>query len=587
MGCELTDVHNVIQYSQKPFFKPYITHCINQRKRHHDSHVMKNLYKLLANALYGKTIQSDRKYNTFNKIVHKDHLNKDIADPKFKSATLVGKDAYHVKKNKSQITLSSPIYIGAIVLQKAKLKNFVFHYNVAKPSGSEFPLDQIICLDEDRPYIMKSREYIKSVDLVYCDTDSLAYEITMNEKCKGYSLDFIYTHLFPSRYMDRSNFVSLSKDGNYEAGDLGLLKSEISDNVVEEGIFLAPKVYSIMSHPIDLDNTLSKKLDSSKTKVKRAVRGCPNKIVAKQFPHNQFYRILHGEKCPNVHSYHIAYNRKFRTMVTEKRTKIPLALYDNKRYWTDVNTSFGYNHPISIVNGYVTGDILTSKGGFIMETREIIEKGKKESSTDNMTGEEFDEYWYYEDLSDEDNNLDILVDLIKFNEEMTVDNDDILLNEDHDEFDDMEYTENGHVLYVSEQTDESDDKKDEDNYTIVTDSNISIFINEPISSQHNSCSTLFQVRNRNRKRKHNDVFTLSLNTNKNLKNIYKSPKNLCKYICIMLVAKSSINMLYLIFVFFTLLFFVIIINMLYLIYRNRKRKHNDVFTLSLNTNKKN
>ena len=88
---------------------------------------MKNLYKLLANALYGKTIQSDRKYNTFNKIVHKDNLNKDIADPKFKSATLVGKDAYHVKKNKSQITLGSPIYIGAIVLQKAKLKNYTFH----------------------------------------------------------------------------------------------------------------------------------------------------------------------------------------------------------------------------------------------------------------------------------------------------------------------------------------------------------------------------------------------------------------------------------------------------------------------------
>ena len=72
-GCELTDVHNVIQYSQKTFFKPYITHCINQRKRHHDSHVMKNLYKLLANALYGKTIQSDRNYNTYNKIVHKDN----------------------------------------------------------------------------------------------------------------------------------------------------------------------------------------------------------------------------------------------------------------------------------------------------------------------------------------------------------------------------------------------------------------------------------------------------------------------------------------------------------------------------------
>ena len=283
-----------------------------------------------------------------------------------------------------------------------------------------------------------------------------------------------------------------------------MLKSEISDNVVEEAIFLSPKVYSIMTHPIDgknSDSKLTKTLIDSDAKIKMAVKGCPNKIVEKHFQFNQFKKILFGEKCPSVESHHIAYNRTFRTMVTEKRSKIPLALYDNKRFWTDVNTSYGYNHPKSIEGGYKTGDILTTKGGFIMKTREIIENRKDECNLDNMSGEEYDEYWYYEDLRDK-NNLDILVNLINVDKEnedrmqIKLGIDDSLLNEENDDFDDMEFTENGYVLYDIDTTDVSPNGTGEDNDLLEMDI---------------ACSSY--TSNQIRKRKRNGV-SMSLNHNK-------------------------------------------------------------------------
>ena len=48
-----------------------MSHCVSQRKQavKDNNHVLKRLYKLLSNALYGKSLQSDLKYNTDNILV--------------------------------------------------------------------------------------------------------------------------------------------------------------------------------------------------------------------------------------------------------------------------------------------------------------------------------------------------------------------------------------------------------------------------------------------------------------------------------------------------------------------------------------
>ena len=110
-----------------------------------------------------------------------------MRDPFFRKVELVGKNIFLVTKGKSDVELNSPIYIGATVLQLAKLQNFRFHSLVAKPSGSIYPermirRSQISQVEFDM--ILKSRKFIKSIVMCYSDTDSLHYEVTMNDAGK-------------------------------------------------------------------------------------------------------------------------------------------------------------------------------------------------------------------------------------------------------------------------------------------------------------------------------------------------------------------------------------------------------------------
>ena len=101
---------------------------------------------------------------------------------------MVGKNCFLVTKSKTSVTLEAPIYIGSSILQFAKIRQYRYHYYLAKPSGSDFPreyLDEVIrkfITPEEYEIVLKSRKVIKSVTLAYTDTDSLHYEVVMNVK---------------------------------------------------------------------------------------------------------------------------------------------------------------------------------------------------------------------------------------------------------------------------------------------------------------------------------------------------------------------------------------------------------------------
>merc|ERR1739842_99637 len=97
-----------------------------------------------------------------------------------------------------------------------------------------------------------SRKYIYSIELCYQDTDSLAYEIVFTEDGKYMTHEFLFSKTILKKYLDKSNFSSLSKeDSACEAGDLGYLKSEIKDQIPIDVICLTPKCYSIISYERD------------------------------------------------------------------------------------------------------------------------------------------------------------------------------------------------------------------------------------------------------------------------------------------------------------------------------------------------
>ena len=152
VGCTIESVHRVISYSQKSIFKKYIEHCVKRRNESKHIPVLNRLYKLLSNSVFGKSIQNDRNFNKIHTLVHVSNLNRHIASPRFSKVRRVSKDCFCVIMTKNYVKLTSPIYIGSTILQKAKLKMYKFHYYIAKVSGATFPERYLINQDE---WIMK------------------------------------------------------------------------------------------------------------------------------------------------------------------------------------------------------------------------------------------------------------------------------------------------------------------------------------------------------------------------------------------------------------------------------------------------
>ena len=383
VGVEVTNVHRVILYSKKPFFKAFIDHCTEQRMRNLDNAVLNAIYKLLSNSLYGRCIMDQRKYNLTARLVDESQIKSEISHPKFHTIRKISKKCFLVTRSKETIMLRSPIYIGCILLQKAKLMNLKFHYTVAKPSAYDFP-DRLISL-RDKQYediINQSRKYIQSIYLVYSDTDSMCYHVVFRER--GLSLDFVYKNTFINAVLDRSNFKVLSRECDFRGGEHGRMKLETSDNIPVEGFFISSKVYSIELQKRECSNSLADAAnhDLSVREYKRAAKGCLKCRLASVLTHNVYKQVYEGTcACPPVRANSFIFNTDLSAMATRTSTKIPLSMREDKRFWLNKDESVAYGHKLSYEHGYRNGDVKCVRGGLIAN-QEINEEEEDAQQND-------------------------------------------------------------------------------------------------------------------------------------------------------------------------------------------------------------
>ena len=186
-GLKLKKIHRILKFKQSDWMKPYID--FNTQKRTiSNNEPDKNFFKLMNNAVYGKTMKNMRKRVKTNILV-----------------------AIHEKK--VCLTLNKPIYVGFTVLEISKWEMYSFHYNsMVKKFNTR---------------------------LLFADTDSLCYEIYGKNPHKKI---FKYRGLF-----DLSNFPKSSK---YYCIDnkkvVGKMKDEYGGKLINKCIGLKSKMYSIL-----------------------------------------------------------------------------------------------------------------------------------------------------------------------------------------------------------------------------------------------------------------------------------------------------------------------------------------------------
>lgn len=136
-GLILKKVHRVLQFKQSAWLKPYID--LNTKLRTQaNNEFEKNFYKLLNNAVYGKTMENLRLRSDIRLISKWDGIGKNtgrnlIAQPNFKNCKVFDENLSAIELHKSHILMNKPIIIGMCVLEISKVLMYSFLYNYLKP----------------------------------------------------------------------------------------------------------------------------------------------------------------------------------------------------------------------------------------------------------------------------------------------------------------------------------------------------------------------------------------------------------------------------------------------------------------------
>ena len=119
-GLVLRKVQAAIRFTQAPWLAPYI--LLNQEARAKAiSDFESDFYKLMNNAMFGKTCENQKKRTNIRLVQSFQKLLELIAKPNFRDVRIFSEDLVAVELQKTQVEINKPFYIGFTVLELSKL----------------------------------------------------------------------------------------------------------------------------------------------------------------------------------------------------------------------------------------------------------------------------------------------------------------------------------------------------------------------------------------------------------------------------------------------------------------------------------
>ena len=295
-GLVVKNIHRAIKFHQRQWLKPWIDFNTNKRKEA-TSDFEKDMFKLMNNAVYGKTMENVRNHMDFELVSTQTRLQKCINNPNYKNRHIINENLVGVEKIKTILKLNKPIYLGMSILDLSKHHMYSFYYDVLKV------------------------KYGKNIRLIYTDTDSYVLQTFTDDIFEDYK-DL-------RQHMDFSGY-----DKNHPSFDacnkkvLGKFKDECDGKIITEFIALRPKMYCYRLF--------------NEVKEEKKAKGVPKLKVKTDLDMKDYENTLHHKKVKNVNFN--AIRSKNHQIYSINQSKVGLSSYDNKRYWLDDYTSVPYGH---------------------------------------------------------------------------------------------------------------------------------------------------------------------------------------------------------------------------------------------------
>ena len=158
-GMKVTKIHTIYKFKQSPWLGKYIDHN-TQKRTVAKPNFEKDLYKLMNNAFFGKTMENVRDRTNLEFINHSeiDQLIKRQSRISFKGIMDHYSKFSVYKFDKEKTLFDKPIYLGFTVLELSKLLMYEFYYNKLQPYWKQ------------------------SIQLHYMDTDSFILSFDTNHQ---------------------------------------------------------------------------------------------------------------------------------------------------------------------------------------------------------------------------------------------------------------------------------------------------------------------------------------------------------------------------------------------------------------------
>lgn len=303
LGLRLTNIHRVLSFNQKPWLAEYINFNTTKRAQCKND-FEKDFYKLMNNAVFGKTMENVRNRINF-KIVNNEKSYMRLSNsPLFKHAIEYDgneddpflKGVHMMKDN---VELNKPISIGFSILDLSKVLMYDFHYNTMR------------------------KTYGDKCKLLFTDTDSLCYEIKTEDLYTD--MMHIKDQLDTSEY-DKNHILYDTKNKKV----VGKFKDEAMGEIIEEFVGIKAKCYSYK-----INDEEHKKL-----------KGIKRTVVKNSISHEDYKRCIFSTEIEQQQQHH--HMKTIRSMnhnlFTVDINKVSLSAFDNKRYLIDNINSYAYGH---------------------------------------------------------------------------------------------------------------------------------------------------------------------------------------------------------------------------------------------------
>ena len=304
LGLKLKKIHRVLEFSEKPWLKPYIDFNTEKRKNAKNA-FEKDFFKLMNNSVFGKTMENIRKRSNIYLETDPDHFLRQAAKPTYVSHKIFHENLVALHMKKKELKLDKPSYVGMCILDLSKVLMYDFHYNFIKA------------------------KYGDKAQLLFTDTDSLCYII---------QTDDVYQDLDNHRDMfDNSDYSKSSKfyfDENKKV--IGKMKDEAAGNIITSFVGLKSKMYSYLVELLD-----------GLIKNNKTAKGITKNVTKRDLEHEDYLSVLQNS---NIKKHKIKTIRSDHHVVSSYEiNKTSLSCYDDKRYILDDGiTSYAYGHVNSL-----------------------------------------------------------------------------------------------------------------------------------------------------------------------------------------------------------------------------------------------